>query len=90
MTKLPTEEEYDNYNAGAPLDAQTTKPDATKCATNYQAGHDDDGANYNAGAPLDAQTTKPDATKCATNYQVGRDDDGANLQCGCAAGCANN
>jgi hypothetical protein len=57
MTKLPADEEYDNYNAGAPLDAQTTKPDATKSTTKYQAGHDDDRANYNAGAPLDAQTT---------------------------------
>jgi hypothetical protein len=47
----------------------------TKCATNYQAGRDDDRANYNAGAPLDVQTTKHDATECATNYQPGRDDD---------------
>jgi hypothetical protein len=82
MTKLPTEEEYNNYHAGAPPDAQTTKPDATKCTTNYQAAHDDDRANYNAVAPLDAQTTKPDTTKCATNYQAGHDDDRANYNAG--------
>jgi hypothetical protein len=67
MTKLPTEEEYNNYHAGAPPAAQTTKPDATKCATSYQGGRDDDKAKYHAGAPLAAHTTKPNAMKCAAD-----------------------
>jgi hypothetical protein len=82
MTKLPREEEYNNYHAGAPPAAQTTKPDATTCATNYQGWRDDDKANYHAGAPPAAQTTKTDAAKCATNYLGGRVDDKANYHVG--------
>jgi hypothetical protein len=38
MTQLPTEEEYNNYHASAPLAARTTKPDAMKCAADDQGG----------------------------------------------------
>jgi hypothetical protein len=81
-TKLPTEEEYDNYHAGAPPVAQTTKHDAMKCAAGDQGEHDDDTANYHAGAPPVAQTTKPDAMKCAAGDQGGHDDDKADYHAG--------
>jgi hypothetical protein len=38
MTKLPTEEERNNYHTGAQKAAQTTKPDAMICATSDQGG----------------------------------------------------
>jgi hypothetical protein len=82
MTKLPTEEEYDNYHAGAPPAAQTTKPDAMTCAAGYQGGRDDDAANYHAGAPPSAQTTKTDAMTCAAGNQGGHDDDKAKYHVG--------
>jgi hypothetical protein len=63
-------------HAGAPPDAQTTKPKTDEA--NYHAGAPPDAqttkpktdeVNYQAGAPPDAQTTKPNADEA--NYHAG-------------------